>query len=770
MAIAPESMLSRIAGLAFAAVLVAATCGSATAEDIDIFAPRSAGPAADPNLLVILDNSVNGARPFGSTTRMVAAARALATAIDAMTDTSARINIGLMLFNENGRASLPGGAPTGPNDGAYVRYAMRTMTSAANRGTLVSLLNGLDSATDRGSGAHNTLALEEARRYFGGLPVRNGGNTAGKLDLAALDATLTTYLSPVATSGCQKNFVLFVGNGPPALYDTTAAAQFAMALGEGTLPVQLTLPPPQPMPVLPASQDAAPNWMDEFAGILRDAPYPAAEDGAANAAVAAIVSYTLSLHDPLLAIDNDSASASGRALLFNAAIRGGGRYRDAVDAQSLTRGIASVLAEVQAVNTMFGSPALPAGLNPLGTQLNQVYMGMFRVDENGSPRWTGNLKQYQFAYDSMLGTLELVDAQGEPVVSAATGFITPTARSFWSTPQTAGPLLPSGSASVDFFANAPDGSGLTGREPEQEAPDGEVVDKGGAAQQLRAAYLGNQASRNLVTCPLAGCATGASLLAASGYALDTNDIACPTHGAAFGFDAASCAGELPLLVAWLRGADNNPGSEAMAGPGGLGPSPIRPSVHGDVLHPKPLLINHGAPGIVAYYGANDGTLRAVRAGQPSSGGGRELWAFAAPESFGKFRRLREGAPLLQMPSRSSGLAAPSTAKPGTKPKDYFFDGPITHFEARDASGNLSRAWLFAAARRGGAFLYAFDVTAPSAPRFLWRHAAFDGTDPAFDDLAMTFSGAKAARVAGVGEPVVIFGGGYAGGYDATGAP
>jgi type IV pilus assembly protein PilY1 len=107
---------------------------------------------------------------------------------------------------------------------------------------------------------------------------------------------------------------------------------------------------------------------------------------------------------------------------------------------------------------------------------------------------------------------------------------------------------------------------------------------------------------------------------------------------------------------------------------------------------------------------------------------------------------------------------------GALPKDWFFDGTLTHHVIRDARGSVTRVFLFATVRRGGALLYAFDVTDPASPKFLWRHARGDGSDPAFDDLALTFSAAKPARVAGHAQPVVVFGGGYPGGYDSSGAP
>ena len=751
-------------------ILASAWLSSAAhAEDIDIFGAGGRGIASDPNLIIIIDNSANWNQPLGGGSKFAAIRSALVGVVTALTDATGNINLGLMLFNEQGGQPLAGGQPTGPADGTYVRYAARTMSSAANRSAFVALLNGLDAVADRGAAMQPTLALEEARRYLGGLQMLNGGNTSNRLDRAAVSAA-QDYITPGSANGCQRNYVLVVSSGPASVDDQSLALPFVRALNGGVAPVPLRLPAPYPAPLLPASQDAAPNWMDEYAALLRRAPYPAPPP-AGSAAPASIVAYGIAIHDPASNADNASGPASGRALVLNAATQGGGRYYDATDTGALAQAFGAVFAEIQAVDSIFASSTLPISTNPLGTYLNQVYMGMFRPDGSGSPRWVGNLKQYQFAYNSATGVLDLVDARSRSAINAAGGFITPTAQSFWSTAQTSGPILPAGTATVDFFANAPAGTGLTPAQQQQEAPDGEVVDKGAVAQQIRAAYLGNQTARNVYTCPASGCTAGSALAGNAGYAFDTSNLTCATHQAAFNLDSANCPTELPLLIDWIRGADNtSPGNEATRGPGGLGTAPVRGSVHGDVVHARPLLINYGAGGIVAYYGSNDGTLRAVSAGQTGNGAGRELWAFVAPESFAKFKRLRDAWPPLQMPSPSSGLASVPAAGSSARPKDYFFDGTPSSHEVRDTTGNVTRRLLFATARRGGSFIYAFDVTAPSTPKLLWKHAARDGTDNAFDDLALTFSGARAALVAGYPNPVVIFGGGYPGGYDAGGAP
>src|SRR5947208_11872711 len=105
-------------------------------------------------------------------------------------------------------------------------------------------------------------------------------------------------------------------------------------------------------------------------------------------------------------------------------------------------------------------------------------MGQFRPDGSAGPRWAGNLKQYQFAVTGTAPNekLLLADSLGASAISGAgTGFISPNAVSFWTKKDTN--ALPDSVGG--FWLNNPSGAG-----DGYDLPDGEVVDKGGAAQQI----------------------------------------------------------------------------------------------------------------------------------------------------------------------------------------------------------------------------------------------------------------------------------------------
>ncbi|MGH8858695.1 MAG: hypothetical protein ACREXG_11830, partial [Polaromonas sp.] len=166
-----------------------------------------------------------------------------------------------------------------------------------------------------------------------------------------------------------------------------------------------------------------------------------------------------------------------------------GKYFATSSYDEISTAILKILNEVQAVNSVFSSASLPVSVNAQGTYLNQIFLGMFRPDASANPRWVGNLKQYQFILeypdpskpDPNKATLKLGDSAGNPAISSAgTGFITPDAVSFWTKKD----VSTAPDSTGGFFVNDARGAGLA-----FDSPDGELVEKGGAAQQSRLSNL-----------------------------------------------------------------------------------------------------------------------------------------------------------------------------------------------------------------------------------------------------------------------------------------
>ncbi|MCY1222654.1 Neisseria PilC beta-propeller domain protein [compost metagenome] len=415
------------------------------------------------------------------------------------------------------------------------------------------------------------------------------------------------------------------------------------------------------------------------------------------------------------------------ALLKSMAQQGGGDYHAVYNALELKTVLDNTFKQIQDVNSVFASTALPVSVNVRGTYLNEVYMGIFRPDAFAKPRWYGNLKLYQFAKDSATGVLYLADANNPPIAaqSPTTGFIRSNAKSFWT-------------EASDYWDFRED---ITA----SDSPDGDMVEKGGAAQQQRADYP----TRNLYTCT--GACGSNSLLSATPFETGNINITATALGVA---DA-----ERDALINWVRGADNTSPAERNS-------AEVRPSLHGDVVHSRPAVINFNRSGtdtdIVVFYGANDGLLRAVKGGRTAAEGGSELWAFAAPEFFGQFKRLRDNSP---------AISVPSNPVPDAANKPYAVDGNISIYtndidgDGRIEGDSDEKAYLYVTMRRGGRFIYALDVSVPETPKLLWKRGCFSDAgscDNGYGELGQTWSEAKVTKlnIDGVATPVLIMGAGY----------
>ncbi|HSC63619.1 MAG TPA: PilC/PilY family type IV pilus protein [Caldimonas sp.] len=705
-------------GLLFCAIVA-----PARAEDIDIYADPNAANDV-PNVLFVLDNSANwsssipaadcfykdgnvvtttgpkASNPGQEQGKKMAIEKcalynlinALPVATSGGADNDALFRIGIMLLNES------------PNNGAYPRKAFTPLTTN-NKVALKAIISGLAIGDDKGSNADFAKAMYEAYLYFKGLAPYQG-QLAPKRDTAAFSGG--RYNSPAGAS-CSRNYVIFIANGSPEGSENNNALALLTAAGGNVSPLAY------PTSIVKNTDQA--NWMDEYARFLRSA------DVSSNDGSQGIITHTVAV---------TGASSDGLYPNFMQAVanQGGGTFHSASDADTLLKSLLEVFNEIQAVNSVFASASLPVSVNARGTYLNQVYMGMFRPDGDAKPRWRGNLKQFQFGLDAT-GKLSLVDSTGVSAVSASTGFISPNSVSFWTAPST-------------FWSNQLLGTPLSN----SDSPDGEVVEKGAAAQRLRYTYATSQDSRNVLTC--IGCAAGTLLggTGASRFATANTSIT----DTALGVSGSTARNN---LINWVRGGDNA-GDEA--GPTTTPATTVRPSIHGDVLHSRPAVVNYGGSiGVVVFYGANDGMLHAINGNSTGTGAGEELWSFVPEEMFGKLNRLRTNSPEVRLPSTPAASLA--------TPRDYFIDGPIGVYQRFASDGSVAQALIFVGMRRGGRLLYAFDVTTPSAPVLLWKK-----TPTQLPELGQSWSEPKVARIKGNSNAVLVLGAGYDAAAEDAGTP
>lgn len=465
----------------------------------------------------------------------------------------------------------------------------------------------------------------------------------------------------------------------------------------------------------------------------------------------------------------DAQDANQTKLLMNMAAQGGGKYFSATDEDAIKDALRKIFSEIQSVNSVFASSSLPVSVNTQGTYLNQVFIGMFRPDGSAKPRWAGNLKQYQFAINSSTSTMFLADKNNDPAISSSTGFITPCADSMWTTDSGStywnfGASNAKGSCGAQFSAFPAAGSSSM----YSDGPDGDVVEKGGAAQRLRGVFssagvltassqryavcTGDNTPatancRKLLTCNNASCSALLEFSTTNAGAASSN----PSLTAA-NVSAADDT-ERDLLINWVRGQDvDDENANTVT-------TEVRPSVHGAVVHSQPAVVDYGgSTGVYAFYGADDGVFHAIDGGKTDAEG-IEAWGFVAPETYGRLKRFRSNDPLVYFPDMTPPVV-------GAIPKSYFFDGSVGVYQ------HSSTVWIYPTMRRGGRAIYAFDVSTPTSPTLKWRKGCF--TNSTTDDsncstgwtgIGQTWSKPQIGYLSGyvdgsTQKPVLIFGGGY----------
>lgn len=469
---------------------------SLRAEDIDIYVDNSTNDAV-PNVLFIMDNGANfsasangtgctaygdgsGEAPsLGSAKASSILQCALVNAINALPNGA--VNIGVALSNASNFGETQ--ATTDTTQGGYhercnasgtggciIRKLM--LMNATNKASLIKFVKGWkDSGSSTADGFNvkvNTATpgtvMQEAWAYYNG---KTGMSNE-------------VYASSVLAGGCQRNFIIYIGNtekdpaneGNPSPATALAAGQVgatdAQKVGiTGTVKFN----PPVCGTTTSHTLITGNNWADEWARLMYQ------QDGGAvgNENAQNIISYSIGI---LGSANNCSAETLG--LMSSIAAQGGGKFFQTSNTTDLTAALSAVLNEVQAVNSVFSSASLPVSVNAEGTFLNQIYLGMFRPDSSGAPRWMGNLKQYQLVKNSQ-GNFVMGDSAGNPALSSSgTGFLAPDAVSYWTYKDVA--LLPDSAGG--FFKNM-DATKLGVLQSTYDSADGEVVEKGGVAQQLR---------------------------------------------------------------------------------------------------------------------------------------------------------------------------------------------------------------------------------------------------------------------------------------------
>lgn len=486
-------------------------------EDTDLFLTNPNISAEVPNVLIVLDNSSNwssadqgwsateissdttcgtaGAN-FVGTKQGNAELCAIYKVVAGLTDS---VNVGLMMYNSLDSHS----------SGGFVRFAMRSM-NATNRGllqTAVKSINGTGAndinGNDRKSAAsvgHEEI-FNDAFRYFNSLQTF-GGTRDATADTDAYSSTTNFRFANPSTSSCGYDYIIFIGNGWPSSLDSTA--QLGINLNAAaTLLNDATNVTPNVTPTTAACVGNNCNQADSWARFMYNY----------GAKVAAgtyrhVTTYTVD-------VCKDKCDSNQALSMNSIANLSYGRYFKATNLSAIVTALQTIFTQVQAVNSVFAATTLPVSINVRGTNLNQVYIGVFKPDASLSPRWLGNLKQYELGVaNATTGQLQLIDASGTAAVNLNTGFIANTAKSYWTTTSTFWSYR-------SPFKNT-DAGGAS------DSPDGDLVEKGGAAERIRVVYSNPDSTtaqtRALYTCTGACLTTTGTSLSGTPFVTTNTDI------------------------------------------------------------------------------------------------------------------------------------------------------------------------------------------------------------------------------------------------------
>lgn len=490
-------LLSRI--LVASLILLTGQSGLAldlVGDDTDLFMTNPNNPAQIPNILIVLDNTSNWSSQAQHWPAMVDATCTAAgitgnqqgdaevcAIYKSVANLGETVNIGLLMFNDQDK-------------GGYVRYAVRSMTSANKtlfRTTLATVSTN-DPADKTSTNSTYGNPMNDAFRYFNGFGTYNGAGEAVADSAGYTSVARTTFVAPDKSGGsCGYDYIIFIGNGFPNTENLNDLDNAAALLNDPSVTANKTT-----INTTGANADVWSRFIYKYGVKISNGVYRH------------ITTYSID-------VCKDQCDTDQATLLTSMANVGGGRYFKATNLSEIENALSTVFSEVQAINSVFAAVALPISNNQSGLNLNQVYIGMFRPDGQKKPRWFGNLKMYTSNIDP--ANPELLDSLGAQIRNPNTGNIYNTITSYWTTD------------SSFWSFRGPDYE-TTDVGQESDAPDGDISEKGGAGQRVRTLYplpdSEADQTRKLYTCT--GTCTAASELADYPFNVDNSNITAAALG------------------------------------------------------------------------------------------------------------------------------------------------------------------------------------------------------------------------------------------------
>jgi type IV pilus assembly protein PilY1 len=463
------------------------------------------------------------------------------------------------------------------------------------------------------------------------------------------------------------------------------------------------------------------------------------------------------------------------------------------------------------------------------------------VVPGGPAVWPGNLKKLKLGTEDVLNAdgdvvgskIVILDADNEKAISELDGRILNDARTYWT--DVADPHLVAGDLNGDGIVEPTALSSVSPQDPltVTAGKDGRHVSRGAAGQKIPGFKLGSggpgdanaTGKRNVFYLNSAGAL--APLNVTTTVADEVGPKLIPGYSAGATYFAGTNyrhQHHALKMLKYIRGQDVND-EDGQVGTANIVNFTTRVTytdpeytesrnwLMGDPLHSRPLPINYGAPtltnvlngnaletytkddpttaadesnsAIFIAMAGNDGLLRLIRnTNAAGAEDGQEVWSFMPPEAMSQQQRLMDGRDPVD----------------GEYFHPYSFDGEPTGMiidqngngtidKGSDADRLNDKVYLFIGLRRAGRVYYAFDITNPYDPKFLWKisndglakgsyiggnGAIVPGTETHFAQLGLSFSKPRAGAVFNGYDGDVqkkrlalFFGGGYDGGPPTT---
>ncbi|MBQ0797957.1 MAG: hypothetical protein KBT63_01640 [Porticoccaceae bacterium] len=442
------------------------------------------------------------------------------------------------------------------------------------------------------------------------------------------------------------------------------------------------------------------------------------------------------------------------------------------DAVALQATLEEAFTEIISVSSTFVAASVPVNVFNRTESLDNLYVALFEA--RTTIDWPGNLKKLKLVDEDIN-----VDTTGDGVADSTDGFFDNVIDvldndAFEVDGNDIGRIR---TGALTFWTDV-------GELPPPDTNEGEVVDRdgrsvlrGGAGQQVPGFISDAPGDENTDTdarqvyvTPASGAALEAlGVIGATPSASEIiviNELLGVDYSALSAGDKNTAEDDANEIIKWMRGEDVNDAD------GDSSVTDARPWIMGASIHSRPLAINYGTrdshsttnPNILLMMGTNDGYFHFFENTDPGVG-----------DSDAALLALQSGTELLAfMPQEM--LSRVKTFKTNTQSSNkmiYGVDGePASLVVDDDRDGNIEvgdEVYVYFGFRRGGNGYYALDVSNPDVatvpPTIAWK--IFQTSGGSFDELGLTFSKPVVTKVNynGTITDVVIFAGGYNGGWD-----